>query len=381
MLSDSQRIFLKLGNRDRFKDKGVTISFDDAKKQIKERMNRNKDVVTIVTPQEELISFAYHKEIIGKPERIVGADGIPRLFMGKKQVNLGYGWITAELTFNEVFVMLTEGGYTLAPALTTEHRDEEHFKSHQLALVDIDKGMQINQLKTLEFYQQYGSGFYTTPSHTAQDHRFRIIYKLDTAITDPQKMRELYEGLLVIHGAADISCKDSARLFFGTVDAVQKEITTRTLSSVGLQQAIDAREKFLAAKNASIPVSNRDKFDAPNEQDVIEILDELRKLYSDFNYSTRFAVTRAVASAIGTSLAVYHMRTRWDDSSKTAKYEDLLKDPLIAGGPTLGTLVHMIRDKDSTFRKKREVQKAEIIESITAKKKLKQETKTKHGEF
>jgi len=381
MLSDSQRTYAQLVNRNRFVSKGVTISFESAKKQILERMNRK--IINI--PVEETIKFSYHREIIGKPERRIGEDNKPRLWMGDKQVNLGYGWIGAELPFDEIFVMITEGGYTLAPALIGDHRDEEHFVSHQLALVDIDKGMRIEQLNSLEFYQQYGSGYYTTPSHTAQDHRFRIIYKLDKAITDPQKMRELYEGLLVIHGAADISCKDSARLFFGTVNAEQREITNRTLNAVGLQQAITARTKFLEARNAVTEVKERKSFDAPNEQDVVEILDELRKLYSDFNYSTRFSVTRAVASAIGIPLAIHHMRSRWHDGDKTAKYEDLLKDPLIAGGPTLGSLVHMIRDKDSTFRKKREVQKAEVVVIsdvfVTAKKKLKQETKSKHGEL
>jgi hypothetical protein len=299
--------------------------------------------------QEALISFSYHKHCIGKPEKRATGE----LWCGNERINLGYGWATVALTYEEVFVMLSEGGYALGPALKSDHRDKSNFQSHQLALVDIDDGMSIAQLKQLEFYQRFGSGYYTTPSHTEAAPRFRVIYRLDKPVLDGEQMRALYEGLLAIHGAADISCKDPARLFYGTVEAQHAERTQRTLTEQGTAEALQARQRVLDARNQAnlVPLRSGVQYDAPDLQQVQAALDDLRKHYPDLQYAVRFKVTRAVAAHIGVPQAVVAMRTRWPDTDKTVKYEELLKDPLQSGGPTLGSVIYMIRDADPSYRK------------------------------
>jgi hypothetical protein len=320
------------------------MSFEEAREQIYKALKKPLPVA------EPDIAFSYHNKIIGKPERRIGADGKPHLWMGDQQVNLGYGWRTVKLPYNELFMMLSEGGYALAPALKTDHRDKGNFVSHALALVDIDDGMRVSDLPNNSFYQKYGSGYYTTPSHTQAQHKFRIIYRLEQPITDAEEMRALYEGLLALHGAADISCKDPARLFFGTVKAASKEITGRILTVAGVQEALAKRAEVLTVRAVAPATVQPDTYPPPTIADVRELLDELRKHFPDLKYKNRFNVTRAAAAAVGLPHAIYEMRTRWSDADKTAKYEDLLKDPLLPDGPMLGSVVYMIRDKDPLFR-------------------------------
>jgi hypothetical protein len=315
----------------------------------------------IIEKQPIIIKFSYHKDVIGKPIR----DHNNKLWVGNKQVNLGYGWKTVELEFDELFVMLSKGGYAISPALISDHRIEENFLSHSIALVDIDEKMKTTDLATFDFYQKYGSGFYTTPSHTAQDHRFRIIYRLENDITSAQEMRMLYEGLLAIHGAADISCKDSVRLFYGTINAVESEITNRVLTQSGIAQALAKRGEIFSKKqqnNTSVAVTNT--YATPELVDVQKMLDELKKHYPTLPYKERCEVSWAAYSVLS-SATINEMRSRWNDSQLNGKYEDILRKPR-SDGLTLGTIVHMIRQKDPNYRQKRMPEKdiKKIIERI-----------------
>lgn len=299
-----------------------------------------------------MIAFSYHKDCIGKPEKRI-VDGKLQLWLGDKRINLGYGWITAELPFEEIYELLTIDGMAFAPALSSEHRIQNTFVSHELALVDIDNGMTLEELQTFPFYQLYGSGYYTTSSHTDAEPKFRILYRLPIAITEAETMRIIYEGLLAVHGAADISCKDPVRLFYGTVNARYREITDRSIDVDGLELLIKARDIVLEQQSKNIAEIKQDdrQFEPKTEEQVAELLDELRKYYPDLNYSIRRDVTWAVAGSIGNQATVSLMRQRWDDSSKNGKYEVIVnsrKRNIIS----LGTIYHMIRQHDPYYKLK-----------------------------
>jgi hypothetical protein len=300
-----------------------------------------------------MIKFSYHRVCRGKPEKRFDGGRLS-LWMGDQRVNLGYGWITAELEFEELFEMLTQDGITLGPALSSDHRQEDNFVSHQIALVDIDSGMTLEELQQHPFYRIFGSGYYTTPSYTDGAPKFRIIYRLQDPITDAEEMREIYEGLLAIHGYADISCKDPARLFFGTIGAQHREITDRFVDDVGLQVIRLARQQAQQERQRLQPEIRDDReYSEITREQVEELLDELRRHYPDLNYAQRRDVTWAVKSAIGGQAARSVMRARWDDSDKNGKYEDMIAAPT-RNEITLGTVYHMIRQHDPDYRRSRE---------------------------
>lgn len=296
-----------------------------------------------------MIAFSFHEHCRGKPEKRVIDHRITH-WHGDQRINLGYGWITTQAEFADIFELLTVDGCAFAPALTSDHRIEANFVSQQIAMVDIDSGMTLAELDQLPFYQQYGSGYYTTASHTDLEPRFRILYRLPVPVTDAYTMRVIYEGLLAVHGSADIACKDAARLFFGTCAAQHKEIRNAGLDETALLQVVQARDQVMAARQ---PVAVRQQTtnvvaQPRTPEQVQALLDELRKYYSDLDYATRRDVTWAVSSAVDSATTVRLMRERWSDADKTGKYERFIADRRRTS-LSLGTVYHMIRQHDATF--------------------------------
>ena len=314
--------------------------------------------------------FSYHNTCIGKP--IKHADNT--LWCGDVKINLGYNWNTVDLEFNDLFTMVSEGGYALGPALKSDHRVYNNFVSHNVALVDIDGGMKLDQLADFPFYAAFGAGYYTTPSHTENDHRFRIIYHLTKPVTDPETMQVLYLGLLAIHGAADISCKDPARLFYGTVNAVRKEQTGRMLTEDGVEYILEEGLAYLPTPQPQAQIAIQNNFAPISNTKMSQILNDLRKYYADLQYDVRFSVARAVANEIGIASAISEMRARWDDSSKSVKYEQLLKDPLRVTSPDAGKIVNMIRVYDPQYMKAPLTQRQLIKQAFGPNPALKQYT-------
>lgn len=301
------------------------------------------------------MKFSYHRYCVGKPEkRENDTDGKTTYWVNGRKINLGYNWITADLEFEDIFELISSGGYAFAPALNSEHRIAANFVSHELALVDIDSGMTIEELKQHPFYELYGSGYYTTPSHTDTEPRFRILYRLPVAIDDAETMRVIYEGLLAVHGEADISCKDPVRLFYGTVDAKHRELTQKSIDAEGLDLLIQARDIVLEQQQRHIvEVKHDDRdYEPKTVEQVAELLDELRKHYVDLSYHLRRDVTWAVASSVSNIETIQLMRSRWDDSSKTMKYETYVNDRKRTS-ITLGTIYHMIRKYNPDFAKQK----------------------------
>jgi hypothetical protein len=301
------------------------------------------------------MKFSYHKDCVGKPEKRFNEEKKRyELWIGNTKINLGYGWKTADLEFEEIYELISAGGHAIAPALTSDHRTEETFLSHEIALVDIDGGMTLEELQAHPFYRFYGSGYYTTPSHTEEDPRFRIIYRLPCAIPDPEAMRIIYQGLMVIHGSADIACKDSARLFYGTVNAEHRELTDRMLDEEGIDiicKAYDFAMEQRAQQSIQTITDDNRTFAPASLDDVAEILDELRRHYTDLDYVTRRDVTWSVLSVVSKADTVRLMRERWPDTDKTMTYEGFVDDHKKVS-LKLGTIVIMIRRHNPNFRKK-----------------------------
>lgn len=301
-----------------------------------------------------MIAFSYHKDCIGKPEkRLMPGDDKETLWLGNKKINLGYGWITGELSFEDIYELLSVGGYAFAPALNSDHRIEANFVSHALALVDIDGGMTLEELQAFPFYQLYGSGYYTTPSHTDLNPRFRILYRLPCAITDAMTMRVIYSGLLAVHSSSDRACKDAVRLFYGTVNAQHREITDRMIDAEGLQLLVQANDIVFERsqpKNVDLKHNMR-AYEPKSADEVADLLDELRKYYHSLPYDTRRDVTWAVMSAVDGATAVGLLRSRWTDANSTMKYESFANDRK-RNDLSLGTIYHMIRQHNPTYGKK-----------------------------
>jgi hypothetical protein len=98
-----------------------------------------------------------------------------------------------------------------------KRRSEKHFEGTNLLTLDMDNGRLDGALDD-PFIKQNALLIYTTPSHTSEHHRFRIVFKLSRVISDATEMRAAYIGAARILGG-DLACQDACRLFFGSTDS------------------------------------------------------------------------------------------------------------------------------------------------------------------
>lgn len=104
-------------------------------------------------------------------------------------------------------------------AFCAQHKDmwrkQTNFIAAGFLAVDIDHGLSVQNALDDDFVQRYACILYTTASHTEDFPRFRIVFELEVAITDPVKMKNAFTGLIQRFGG-DAACKDSCHMFYGS---------------------------------------------------------------------------------------------------------------------------------------------------------------------
>jgi hypothetical protein len=190
-----------------------------------------------------------------KPVEIKQPDGTSKFYNEDgKEIYIGYGWQNIEANYQTIFNLITINGGSIAPALNPSLDKYDRFqvsnkcnanvKSHSLIMVDIDDGMTIEELTQNPMYEHYGSGYYTTPNHTEAAPRFRIIFVLEEDICNADDIATMYRYMIRYWGKADGNCIDASRSFNGCVNAVHKEITTRTLPAEFVRRALLEQSKI-----------------------------------------------------------------------------------------------------------------------------------------
>ena len=132
--------------------------------------------------------------------------------------------------FNDSFENLTLSPVEIANliykgyAFTTWHdgrRSIEHFISGQHIGVDLDTGDErstFDALMTHEWVRMYASIIYTTPSHTPEAPRARVIFLLDKPIDSAAGYSEAAKFVISQFDGADVTCSDASRFFYGSLN-------------------------------------------------------------------------------------------------------------------------------------------------------------------
>lgn len=84
--------------------------------------------------------------------------------------------------------------------------------------LDFDTEDDRSRIKILladPFIARYGSVVYTTPSHTPEKPRARVVFLIDTPIYQPANYTLAVSALLWMYNTADRQCKDPVRFFYG----------------------------------------------------------------------------------------------------------------------------------------------------------------------
>lgn len=106
---------------------------------------------------------------------------------------------------------------------TTWHKDHwrktANYQCGQHFGLDFDTEDKRSTLATLtkdSFVAKYASMIYTTPSHTPEKPRARVVFLLDTPIMQAPNYSLAAQALLWLFGTADRQCKDPVRFFYGS---------------------------------------------------------------------------------------------------------------------------------------------------------------------
>ena len=213
--------------------------------------------------QSDLVRVSINRDWVDKPVK----NNRGYLTYNGRSINPAMGWVNIEAPYEEVFDLVTTQGFSICAQLQDGYRKDRNFISHSLVLVDIDTGSSINNIRNHDFYQKYAGGYYATPSHSEEHHRFRLIFRLEKDITSGAELKYLYTGLIrMFHG--DYACKDPSRFFYGnrtTIKEIRKETLPQqvvgSLITIGQElDPIDDEKKFGAIDYTPLSVERRAYF-------------------------------------------------------------------------------------------------------------------------
>lgn len=126
-----------------------------------------------------------------------------------------------ELTRMQIYELLCSGRTVLCAYMGQwAPRKKENFKSQCVFMLDFDND-DINNQYTLDdavndpFMQENASFIYKTFSYTDEVHKFRVVFFIDTPLTEESQVLETYLMLLDKYPMADPKCTDTSRMFYG----------------------------------------------------------------------------------------------------------------------------------------------------------------------
>lgn len=132
--------------------------------------------------------------------------------------------------FNDAFVNTEREPIELANDIYLGHayttwmrgrRSIENFVLGGHLAIDMDSGDKRSTFDSLlkhDLVQMYGSLMHTTPSHSAESPRARILFLLDEPISDAAGYQAAAKFLVSQFSGADQACTDASRFFYGAID-------------------------------------------------------------------------------------------------------------------------------------------------------------------
>lgn len=106
--------------------------------------------------------------------------------------------------------------FAWSPFVFNGYRHADNFVSCDFLVYDIDEGLTIDEADALLLKSGYCYLILPSPSHSPENHRFRVILPLAYSIFDFDTYDSTWlEGAKIL-GVVDEQCKDKARYYFGS---------------------------------------------------------------------------------------------------------------------------------------------------------------------
>jgi hypothetical protein len=160
-----------------------------------------------------LIHYAYNPTLVNKPPQIPVINIHLQMWR-----NINASFRNVRGTPESLIRRILEGHpYT---ATHNGFRHSNRFLVGQVLSLDFDDGSRtLDELAEDPFIKENAYFLYTTPSHTDESPRSRVVFILQHPVRIPQVFSRMAEALVLKYNTSDQSCKDPARIFFGSKDA------------------------------------------------------------------------------------------------------------------------------------------------------------------
>lgn len=115
----------------------------------------------------------------------------------------------------ELATALSNGQTMVLGIMKDNTRKKANMIYQEVIALDFDEGSTLEEIQKDDFIKSNASFIYTTFSHTEEKNKFRVVFILESKLTNNEQVTALYNKLFEMFPTADISCKDSSRFFFG----------------------------------------------------------------------------------------------------------------------------------------------------------------------
>ena len=168
----------------------------------------------------------------------------------------GKNWQRKSGTLQDLRDHVGRGGAFIAASMVSNHRNSAAFDHSDLAVVDIDNGLTLEDFKKHPL-APLASWVYTSASHNpAKDkHRFRVIFQLPRQISDGELYKSI-TALLIRSLGGDASCSDLCRIYYGNSRAShpiwqpKAELTDEFIQDA--QKAAELQKKTYHSQSADV---------------------------------------------------------------------------------------------------------------------------------
>ena len=259
------------------------------------------------------------------------------------------GWANHQLELGDLIACIRKGYAFVAAEMTSSWRSSNAFHHADLAVVDIDHGMDLDAFWDHCDLAPAAAFTYTTCSHQAASgsHRFRVVFRLPERISDPG----LYKALvtLLIHAlGGDRNCTDPCRLFYGNDQAEVREGSANAV----LPAELIERARYQRAKDSQRFAKAQEDYDDISLQQAGFVLDHVLDPTTDGERDRFVRITAAAASA---GEALYSSWSDWASRGhhgrgKNARQTSERFFRGFSGRSSLATLFFLASEQDPAWR-------------------------------
>jgi len=255
-------------------------------------------------------------------------------------------WKERESPLDDLKDWVGKGLGFIAAHMSSDHRSSSAFEYSDLAVVDIDHGLSINEFLSHPLAKNAAWAYTSSRHGLMPEDRFRVVFRLPHRIDNP----EIYKGvvtLLIKALGSDKSCSDPCRIFYGSdpTDHVLWQPDARLPESI-LNDAEDHARKMAARAAVST-----DTIDQQSIDQAVFVLEQVLEPTVD---GDRYRFERITASAATGGAALFSAWSDWASRGHHGKGKNAKQttEKFFRGfrGSGLGTLFFHASGEDPDWR-------------------------------